>query len=233
MKKKYRLTAFSTCIAPLLSLLWISFSLPSSSLSGAPLEATSTVEEGADPGGLPPLLPRDREIAIAESAGPPNVAAKATIYVLERGGYKQARRGEGGFTCLVSRDRPDTLEPMCFDPEGTETVLPTILDAARLREEGLSPEEVKSRIAMGYLKGEYQAPRRSGVCYMLSPENKVFNGKKVISFPPHVMFYAPYLTNEDIGSDGKNRWMPWVLGQGTPGAYIIVVVGGQEEGAKP
>ncbi len=173
---------------------------------------------------LPPLLPRAREIALAESAGPPGVAKEATIYVLARGGYIEARKGTNGFACLVGRERPDTLEPMCFDPEGTRTILPRVLDAARLREQGLSPEEVKRRIAEGFRSGKYRAPQRVGINYMLSTENRVFNGEKVISYPPHVMIFAPYVTNEDIGADLSNPWMPWVLAEGSPHAYILVVV---------
>ena len=38
---------------------------------------------------------------------------------------------------------------------------------------------------------------------MLSTENLVPNAKgEVTHFPPHVMFYAPYLTNVELGSGG-------------------------------
>src|SRR5262249_44708179 len=41
------------------------------------------------------------------------------------------------------------------------------------------------------------------------------------SFPPHVMFYAPNLTNDDIGADGSPG-MPFVAYQG-PQGYMIMV----------
>ena len=47
--------------------------------------------------------------------------------------------------------------------------------------------------------------------------------KRPSKYFPHVMFYAPYATNEDIGSDGKDPFAPWVLNPGTPHAYVIVV----------
>lgn len=176
------------------------------------------------------LLPRDREIQLAESAGPPGLIRDAAIYVLEPQGYTMARGGSSGFSCLVGRERPDTLEPMCFDPEGSQTILPAVLDAARFRGQGLGEEEIGRRIAEGYQAGRYRAPRRAGITYMLSKENLVFNGQKVISYPPHVMIFAPYVTNKDIGADFKNRWLPWVLGEGTPHAYIMVVVREETEG---
>jgi hypothetical protein len=37
------------------------------------------------------------------------------------------------------------------------------------------------------------------------------------------MIYAPYLTNKDIGATGKDPNAPWVLNEGSPHAYIIVV----------
>jgi hypothetical protein len=60
---------------------------------------------------------------------------------------------------------------------------------------------------------------------MLSAENHVFNGQKVINYAPHVMVYAPYATNKDIGAGGNNPFMPWVLNEGSPHAYIIVMTG--------
>jgi hypothetical protein len=182
-------------------------------------------QKGSEAVGLPAIMPREQEMALAESAGPPGVAKAASIYVLERGtGYAVARQGTNGFACLVNRDRADTLEPECFDPEGAESILPVVLEGARLREQGVAAAEIDRRIAEGFQSGKYRAPRRGGVTYMLSKENKVFNGRRVISYPPHVMIFAPYVKNADIGADFKNPWMPWVLGEGTPHAYIMVVV---------
>jgi len=171
-----------------------------------------------------PLLPREREIALAESAGPAGAVKAATIYLLGEAGYEIARSGTNGFSCLVVRSRPDTLEPICYDPEGTTTHLPADLAEARLRGEGKAEEAIGREMAEGFKTGAYRAPRRAGVAYMLSEENRVFNGEKVIPYPPHVMIYAPYVTNQDIGADFSSPWHPWVLEEGTPGAYIMVVV---------
>ena len=177
--------------------------------------------------GLPGLISREEEIALAESAGPSGFAKQATIYVLERQkGYVVAREGQNGFACFVHRDRIDTLEPECFDPEGARTLMKMEMDRARFREEGMSVQQADAEINRGLTSGTYSIPKRNVVTYMLSTKNRVFNGEKVISYPPHIMISAPNLKNSDIGADFKDPAMPWVLNEGTPRAYIIVVVSG-------
>jgi hypothetical protein len=67
---------------------------------------------------------------------------------------------------------------------------------------------------------------------MLSTENRTPDDKGVVvPFPPHVMFYAPYLTNADLGSDGQHGGGPtFVAGEGTPSALIIVPLGPHKDG---
>jgi hypothetical protein len=62
------------------------------------------------------------QIALAESAAPP-VGADAAIFTIGPKGYTKARDGRNGFTCLISRQHRDMLEPECFDAEGTATVV--------------------------------------------------------------------------------------------------------------
>jgi hypothetical protein len=61
---------------------------------------------------------------------------------------------------------------------------------------------------------------------MLSGDIRSYNAStgKVESFPPHVMFYAPNLTNDDIGSDGKfEPGLPSIAYQGAQGFMIVVL----------
>jgi hypothetical protein len=163
------------------------------------------------------------EATLALSALPESLRANATVYVLGRKGYEKHQSGTNGLTCLVEQSRPDTQEPICWDAEGAETIMPLVMDKAAWRAAGAAEDEIERRAAAGFESGKYRAPRRSGVAYMLSADNYVFNGQKVIRYSPHVMFYAPYLTNKDIGSNGKDPNAPWILGEGSPHAYIIVV----------
>jgi len=189
--------------------------------SGLPLWAQSAPPAGE----LPPLLPREREIALAENAGLSSWVKEAAVYVLERGGYVKVREGTNGFSCLVRRGRPDTLEPMCLDPEGTETMLPRYLREAELRAQGKDYDAIRRKIAEGFLRGKYRAPRKPGINYMLSSENYVWIRDQVVWFPPHLMIYAPYATSQDVGADPTLMpHSPFVLFEGDPHAYFVVVV---------
>jgi hypothetical protein len=168
--------------------------------------------------------PKEVQIALAESAGPP-VARDAAIYILGRAGYERVRDGVNGFTCLISRERPDTLEPECFDAEGSATVLPTRFFIEQRRAAGADEATIKKEIEDGYRSGRFMAPRKPGIVYMLSPHNYVFDPERqqVIHFPGHLMFYAPYATQKDVGS---GPGAPYIVAPGTPHALMIVVPAG-------
>src|ERR1700737_3366930 len=70
--------------------------------------------------------PAELQMALALAAGPP-VSGGAAVYVLGPKGYAKAREGPNGFPCLVTREIPDTMEPECYDAEGTATTLKTRL----------------------------------------------------------------------------------------------------------
>ena len=78
-------------------------------------------------------LPREERIKLAESAAPPEISGKATVYVLERTGYVKVREGTNGFSCFVDRQNPLNLEPTCFDAEGSATTLLSRLYAEEQR----------------------------------------------------------------------------------------------------
>lgn len=173
-----------------------------------------------------PLLPQEREIELAKSAGLPDWTGQATIYVLKRGGYVKAREGNNGFSCMVGRDYPGTSWPVCFDPEGTAAILPRYLREAELREQGKTREEIRRDTADRFLTGQYRAPRRVGVAYMLSNENYVSIGGAPRWFPPHLMIYSPsVIRGEDIGASAQSMPLsPAILYEGDPHAYLIIVV---------
>jgi len=180
----------------------------------------------------PPLMNREKEIALALSACPPSVAGKAAVYVLDKSGYVKVRDTRNGFTAIVQHSLPTAQEPRCMDAEGTRTHLPRMLKVAELRAQGKSREEIQRFVADAFARGVFQPPTRPGVDYMLSTENLVPNAKGIVApYPPHVMFYAPYLTNADLGSDGDlgpdgNPVGPaFVAGEGAPHALIIVPIG--------
>lgn len=163
------------------------------------------------------------EITLALSALPSPLRGDATVHVLGKDGYRQAKAGTNGINCLVEQSTTDSQEPICWDREGSETIMPVVFAKAAWRKAGVSDDEIEKRVAKGFADGTYRAPRRGGVAYMISAHNYVPAGGRVIHYGPHVMFYAPYATNKDIGADGKDPNAPWVLNEGSPHAYIIVV----------
>ncbi len=169
-------------------------------------------------------LPREARIELAESAAPPEISGKATVYLLERSGYVKVREGSNGFSCFVDRQTPWNSEPTCFDAEGSATTLLTRIFAEDERAKGKSEEEIKSEIDGGYKSGKFKAPSKPGVVYMLSSSIFLLNAANntIVHAPPHLMFYAPYATDKDIGSPPAGMNMPRVIRAGQPDAYMIV-----------
>ena len=172
---------------------------------------------------------RERQIALAESAAPAEVSRKATVYILGPKGFEKAREGTNGFTCFVGRHfvKPTetTVEPTCFDAEGSRTTWIVRMREEELRSSGRSEAEIKADIANGYKEGRFKDPGKPGLLYMMSSENRLPSGKgTTASFPPHLMFYAPSMTTKDIGFDSQPQLD--YLGMTHPGAAdnLIVVV---------
>ena len=107
-------------------------------------------------------VPRARQIQLAMSAAPSEISSGATIYVLGVRGFEQARIGRNGFSCLVDRYVENrvgkSLEPKCFDGEGTRTLLPVSLRTEALRAAGRSEAEIDADITAGYKSGRFRAP---------------------------------------------------------------------------
>lgn len=190
-----------------------------------------------EPGGSPPLdiLPQEEETRIALSAAPEHLRAGAGVYALTSDGFRQVRPSRNGFTCVINRDHPSSRKPVCYDREGTETILPKVLFVGEQLRLGVPLDEIDRQVAAKFASGDFISPRRPGIAYMLSREIRNYNPatREVDSFPPHLMFYAPGLTNEDIGAtrDMNARrdapWLPFVGYQG-PQGFIIVIVGGSK-----
>jgi hypothetical protein len=170
-------------------------------------------------------LPREEKIKLAEGAAPSEISGKATVYVLERTGYVKAREGTNGFSCFVDRQTPMNMERTCFDAEGSASTLVTRLFVEELRAKGKSEQEVNEAVQDGYKTGRFRAPQKPGIVYMMSNSVYLFVNGKILHAPPHLMFYAPYATDKDIGSPPATADMPHLIRAGQPDAYIIVVPG--------
>lgn len=173
------------------------------------------------------------EAQLALSAAPAHLKAGAGVYRLASNGYEAVRPSSNGYNCLVARGPNRATAPLCFDHEGSETTLKQELLRGRWIRQGKNDDEIEKLTKEAYDRGELIAPRRAGIAYMLSTHFAQINpktGKTECVFPPHVMIYAPYLKNTDVGSEEQfgSTEVPWVHNEGRPDAYILVVQHGAD-----
>ena len=182
-------------------------------------------------------MPHGLEIQFALSALPPGMRDQASVYLLDpKAGYRLAKQGTGGVACLVERTaweqadyRNDIYVPLCYDAAGSATYLKVIRDAATLRIKGLSPAALKAEIERRYAVNQYRAPAKSGVSYMTGPVMRTWmlpDWKVHTMSMPHLMFYAPNLTDSDVGADPRTRMAyPFVFKEGiAQQTYLIMIV---------
>jgi hypothetical protein len=210
-------------------------------------------------------LPRDLEIQLALSALPAHLRDNATVYVLNLGkGFEVARKGTNGFHALVARTgddsfrgtwplreyRDDILYPISFDEAGTKAQMRVFSDGAEMQAKGTPPGELKKIIQERYKTNYYKAPERAGVSYMLSPILRTYvnpdeNENVATANVPHVMHYAPNVSNADVGGampspeqlryfSQHGRWPdspdPFVILHG-PHGYMVQFLGATERDA--
>lgn len=204
--------------------------------TSAPAPAATDIE--AMPAGL--------ETRFALSALPPALRDGATVYLLDpASGYRLTRQGNNGQECLVQRTvwelgdfRDDIYFPLCYDAAGAGTYLRVIRDAASLRAEGLGPAELKATINQRWQDKTYEVPRRPGLSYMVGPIMRTAGPPDLqvhTMAMPHLMFYAPHASNEDIGAapdlaDPATLRYPFVDRQGiAEQSYFIQMMGETEK----
>jgi hypothetical protein len=195
-------------------------------------------------GVLPKLekMPEALEIRFATSAAPPHLRDNATVYVLDPAkGYVLARSGNNGVSCIVVRSdwqwptppfRDDIYWPVCYDSEGSKTLLQDYLVAAELRARGMDSKRVNELVTKRFGTPAAPNPVRTGVAYMIAPIMRGYTAAPgpVTMNMPHYMFYAPGVKDSEIGGHGFDKQYPFILGmsQGRDD-YIILLVGEAEK----
>jgi hypothetical protein len=197
-------------------------------------------------------MPVKLETDFALSALPAHLRQDATVYLLNPNkGFYVAHKGSNGFICFVLRTEwewgafsQDIATPISFDAEGADKIFPVYQYLEAMRAAGkLSAPQIRDSIVSKIKKGLFQAPRRSGISYMLAPIMRTYSGKPgdtmvMTMSMPHYMFYAPYLTSLEIGStSNQEAGGPVVVNQGDallgtskgPFGYIILPAGSAEK----
>ena len=193
-------------------------------------------------------MPAQLETRYALSALPPALRDKASVYLLDPAkGYQLARQGTSALTCVVERTawelgdfRNDIYFPLCYDAAGTSTYLRVIMDAAKLRTEGMDAAALKAEIQKRYDDKTYKTPEKAGLSYMIGPIMRNISppDMQVHTMPmPHLMFYAAGITNEDIGAapdlaNPSSLLNPFIDRQGNAEQSYMIQLVGEAEKAK-
>jgi hypothetical protein len=185
------------------------------------------------------MMEQEAEVALARSAAPENVSARATVKILTPSGYKVTTQGDNGFVCLVMRGwgaptySPAALRdlvydaklraPICFNPQAVRTVLPYQELRARLGIEGKGPDQIAEGVQVAYAKGELPQMEAVAFAYMYSAD--MYLGPQVGHFHPHMMVYAPYYDNAMLGGNSRDSMLPRISDdEGTPFTVIVIQV---------
>jgi len=186
-------------------------------------------------------MPESLENRFALSAIPSHLREGATTYVLDPAkGYVLSHQGTNGISCIVVRSdwqwadspfRDDIFWPVCYDAEGSKTLLQDYIYAAELRARGMNAKQVYDEVTKRFGTAAYPNPSRSGVSYMIAPLMRGYTHGPVPATMnmPHYMFYAPNVKNKDLGGNSFGQY-PFILSM-NPGRddYIILLVGESEK----
>jgi hypothetical protein len=211
------------------------------SMSASPSQAAETIAETTIE-----QMPTKLETQFALSAVPSALRDKASVYLLDpKKGYRLSKQGTSGVTCIVERTvwewadfRNDIYIPLCYDAVGTKAHLKVIMDAAALRAQGMGPAGLKTEVEDRYRNKTYAAPEKAGLSYMVAPLMRALGPpdmKLHTMSMPHLMFYAPGITNEDIGavpdlSVHSSLLYPFIDRQGiAEQSYMIQLIGETEK----
>ena len=170
---------------------------------------------------------REQEIRLARSAAPADVSKDAKVYVLDHDHYIVADPGHSTEACLVARPAQQAFAPMCGDAEGDATIL--AVERFRTLEvlAGKKQDVIKREIADGFKSGQFHAPKRPALIFMMSSAQLLPNPDftKISKFHPHLMIFYPHMHNADYGlveSDDNN--VPGVIEADSPMSALIVVM---------
>ena len=146
------------------------------------------------------------EIALAVSAAPDEVSAKADVFVLRGSELVRARAGTNGCACMVGRDLHEgSRYPICFDQEGARTSLQReMMEGVAAAPKAAAEDEVQREVAAAYASGKLRMPAKPAMAYMMSPKQVLFSspkadGVRVGAWSPHLMLMTPGLTPEQLG----------------------------------
>ncbi len=156
------------------------------------------------------LMTSGTEIALARSAAPAALSAKATVMILDSHGYQTVAHGTNGFTCLVERSwmspfeskdfwNPKIRGPVCYNPTASGSILAYTLRRTKLALAGGSKERVLDAVRAALARNELPAPEPGAMSFMMSKDGYLSDADS--HWHPHLMFYVPKATGASWGAN--------------------------------
>jgi hypothetical protein len=180
------------------------------------------------------------EIAQARSAAPASISNDADVLILDRHGYETAVKGKNGFVCLVQRAwfsglddsefwNPKERSPICFNPQGARSVLPTFLKRTEWALTGATKAEIVDRTRAALAANEIPAPEIGTITYMLA-KNAYLSDQVAGPWHPHLMFYLPRMNVTEWGANLPGSPVIGDGGEIEPWALFLVPVANWSDG---
>jgi hypothetical protein len=168
----------------------------------APCVALATTDEGLPTRGpiAPYLMPAQAEVALARTAAPPSIAAKAAVLVLTPQGFVTAVKGTNGWVCVVERSwtsafndtefwNPKERGPDCYNPPAARTEIPELMQEAKWALAGLSRQQMAQKTQAACTDQSFKPPEPGAFGFMLSKQGYLNHAHG--PWRPHVMFFVP------------------------------------------
>ena len=177
------------------------------------LTATLVVSTNAQDAARYPVkpwsLPDPEEIALAMSAAPEEVSARADVYALRGTKFEKIRSGTNGSACMVARDyHPGSLYPICFDQEGARTLMLREMREVALRAQGVPESRIVTMVQEELASGKLPKASKAALAWMMSPKQVLYSsadsaGVRVGQWFPHVMMANVGITRDQLGLSSR------------------------------
>lgn len=156
------------------------------------------------------LMDAGPEIALARSAAPTAISAKAEILILKPEGYETAAAGTNGFTCVVERSwmapfdhpefwNPKIRGPVCYNPAASRSVLKYTLWRTTRALAGNSREQLLNATRAALASRDFPPPEPGAMSYMMSRDGYLGDGAG--HWHSHLMFHVPKVAAASWGAN--------------------------------
>jgi hypothetical protein len=146
------------------------------------------------------LMDPGAEVALARSAAPAAISAKATVLILKPRAYQTAVTGTNGFTCVVERSwmapfdnpefwNPRMRAPICYNPAASRSILTYTLKRTELALAGHSREKMLAEMRAAFARDELPQPEPGAMSFMMSKDG--YLGDSQGHWHSHLMFHVP------------------------------------------